>query len=211
MARLLSINIGRPEHVPGHRAPTGIIKRPVEGPVEIGNLGLPGDAVIDRRHHGGPDQAVYVYLQSDYDFWVGELGRSLEPGTFGENLTISGIDGRRLSVGDRFAIGSVLLEVTSHRTPCNTFAARMGDKIWAKRFFKAGRPGAYTRVLTEGSVRAGDPVDYTPFAGEPVLVSDLLALEGQRDIEIDTLKRGLAAPIHPKIRADFEKRLAALG
>lgn len=211
MAQLLSINIGRPEHVPGHRAPTGIIKRPVAGRVEISMLGLPGDAIIDRKHHGGPDQAVYIYLQSDYDFWAGELGRPLDPGTFGENLTISGVDGDSLSVGDRFAIGSVLLEVTSHRTPCNTFAARMGDKTWAKRFFKAKRPGAYARVLTEGVVQSGQEVDYTPFAGEPVLVSDLLALEGQREIEVDTLKRGLASPIHPKIRADFEKRLAALG
>ncbi|MFC5069530.1 MOSC domain-containing protein [Flaviflagellibacter deserti] len=210
MARLLSVNIGRPEHVPGHHAPTGIIKRPVDGPVEIGRLGLLGDAIIDRKYHGGPDQAVYIYLQSDYDFWAGELGRVLEPGTFGENLTISGVDGGRLSVGDRFAIGSVLLEVTSHRTPCNTFAARMGDRTWAKRFFKAGRPGAYARVLQEGALQAGQPIEYTSFMGEPVLVSDLLALEGKRDIEIDMLKRGLASPIHPKIRADFEKRLAAL-
>ena len=68
--RLLSVNIGRPEHIPGHTAPTGIVKRPVSGPVEIGPLGLPGDAVMDTKNHGGFDQAVYLYGQPDYDWWA---------------------------------------------------------------------------------------------------------------------------------------------
>jgi MOSC domain-containing protein YiiM len=206
---VVSVNIGKPEHVEGHTALTGICKTPALFG-EIGTLGVAGDAVLDRKHHGGPDQAVYLYLQSDYDWWAGELGEALPPGIFGENLTIAGIAGDRLSVGDRLTIGDVLLELTMHRTPCNTFAARMGDRKWVRRFHNAGRPGAYARVLVPGSVRAGDRVDYRPFVGTPVYVSELMALDGQRQIDAATLRRALAAPIHYKMRADFEQRLAQL-
>src|SRR5690606_19866241 len=114
------------------------------------------------------------------------------------------------SVGDRFAIGDVLLEVTSHRTPCATLAARMEDPRFLKRFHRAGRPGAYCRVLHTGTVAAGDAVEYLRFAGEPVTVSALLALDGLREIPPETMRRCLAAPVHYKMREDFEQRLARL-
>lgn len=208
---LISVNIGRPEYVPGYEPLTGIVKRAVAGPVAIGPLAVEGDAVLDTMDHGGRDQAVYIYLQSDYDWWNAELGENFASGTFGENLTIAGVAGDRLAVGDRFAIGTALLEVTSHRTPCNTFAARMGDRLWVKRFHNAGRPGAYARVLEPGSVEAGDRADYRPVAAAPVLVSELMALDGVRHIDETTLRRMLAAPLNHKVRAKFEARLAAAG
>lgn len=210
MAILLSINRGRPEPIPAKSSLTGIFKRPVAGAVEIDAQGLKDDAVIDRRHHGGVDQAIYVYFADDYDWWAAKLGGTVEPGTFGENLTISGIEGRAVAIGDRFAIGNVLLEVTSHRTPCAVFAARMGDPRWVKRFHRAGRPGAYCRVIAPGAVEAGMSVGHQPYAGERITVSELMALDGTRELDPDFMRRALTAPVHYKMRADYEDRLARL-
>lgn len=207
-ASLVSVNTGRPQRIPDHSAPTGILKAPRPGPVEIGPLGLADDAVMDKRHHGGPDQAVYLYLQSDYDWWAEELGEPLQPGTFGENLTVGGLEGDKLAVGDRFVIGEVELEITSHREPCSTFAARMSDPKWVRRFHRAHRPGAYLRVLKTGAVEAGMAVTFTPFAGETVRLTELVDIEGVRSVDPDFMRRALKAPIHEKMRAKFEARIA---
>lgn len=208
-ARLVSVNTGKPEKIATRSGLSGIFKRPVDGPVAVGPLGLAGDAILDRKHHGGTEQAVYIYLAADYDWWMEELGRPLEPGTFGENLTIGGLDGAGLAVGDRFTIGEVVLEVTSHREPCATFAARMGDPKWVRRFHRAHRPGAYARVLRSGPVAAGMTVGYAPFSGETVVVAELVDIEGAREIDPEFMRRALKAPLHKKMRADFEARLAA--
>ena len=170
--KVTSVNIGRPERIAGYKRKTGIVKRPAQEAVEIGPLGLAGDAVLDTKNHGGPDQAVYIYGQPDYDFWAGELGRDLPPGLFGENLTIDGLESRKMLIGDRLRIGDVVLEVTSPRIPCNTFAARMGDPMWVKRFFAVNRPGVYMRVIETGTVTAGMEVEHTPFAGEAIPAID---------------------------------------
>lgn len=209
MAGLISINVGVAQHIPGYKPLTGIIKMPVDS-AEIGKLGIAEDAVCDRKHHGGVDQAIYVYFADDYQFWATELNRRIEPGTFGENLTIAGITGSSVAVGDRFDIGPVVLEVTSHRTPCMTFAARMGDRGFVKRFHRAGRPGAYCRVLEPGRIDASMPVSFLPFAGEKITVSTLMALDGKRDIDPDFMRKALTAPIHYKMRADYQDKLASL-
>jgi MOSC domain-containing protein YiiM len=210
LAILASVNIGRPQPVPGKSAKTGIYKTPVEGDVAITREGVAGDAVMDSRHHGGRDQAVYLYFADDYAWWSKELGRDIAPGTFGENLTIGGVEGRQVAVGDRFTIDKAVLEVTSHRTPCNVFALRMGDPKFVRRFHQAGRSGAYCRVITEGAVHAGQPVRHAPFAGERTTVAELMALDGVRDPDPAILRRALLAPVHYKMRADFEERLARL-
>lgn len=210
MARLLSVNVGTAGHLPGFKPLTGIVKAPQAGLVEIDAQGLAADAICDRKHHGGREQAVYLYFQSDYDFWNNQLGRAVAPGTFGENLTVDGIDGTAVAIGDRFQIGPVLLEVTYHRTPCMTFAARMGDPGWVRTFHRAGRPGAYCRVLATGAVEAGMAVDYRPFVGERVTVSELMALDGVRSIDPAFLRRALQTPIREQTRVKYEERLAQL-
>lgn len=209
MATLLSINVGTAQHIPGYSPLTGIVKTPVAS-AAIDRQGMAGDAICDRKHHGGVDQAIYVYFADDYQFWADELGRGIEPGTFGENLTISGVEGRNIAIGDHFAIGSVLLEVTYHRTPCMTFAARMDDRAWVKRFHRANRPGAYCRVLAPGTVESGTTIDYTPYTGERVTVSALMALDGVSDIDPDFMRRALTTPIREKTRFKYEDRLARL-
>jgi MOSC domain-containing protein YiiM len=210
MAILDSINIGQPRTIPTKSAKTGIYKEPIPS-ATLTAQGIDGDAVMDRKHHGGVDQAVYVYFGDDYAWWSQELGETVPPGTFGENLTIAGVEGRSVAVGDRFIVGTVVIEVTSHRTPCMTFALRMGDPKFVRRFHKAGRPGAYCRVITPGLIEAGKPVIFQPFAGERITVSELmLTLDGARDVDAAFLRRALTAPVHYKMRADFENRLARL-
>ena len=209
MAILASINIGQPQTIPGKKSETGIFKEPVDGEIAVTREGLAGDAILNRKHHGGRDQAVYLYFGDDYEWWAGELGRPVTPGTFGDNLTIGGVEGRRVAVGDRFIIDKLVLEVTSHRTPCNVLALRMGDPGFVRRFHNGGRPGAYCRVITEGTIRAGQPVKHVPFEGERTTVSELMELDGVRQPDPAILRRALTAPVHYKMRVDFEAKLAA--
>ncbi|GHA25927.1 molybdenum cofactor biosysynthesis protein [Devosia pacifica] len=210
MPRLVSVNIGQPQPISSKSGMTGIFKKPSAEPVTVTRDGLEGDAIIDRRHHGGVDQAVYVYFTDDYAHWSEALGKPVTAGTFGENLTIDGVEGRSVGAGDRFTIGEVTIEVTAHRTPCSTLAARMEDPTFLKAYHRAGRPGAYCRVLTPGQLQVGQDVVHQPFDGEPVTVAEMMALEGKRDIERDVLRRVLAAPVHHKMRDDFEQRLSRL-
>ncbi|WP_069388004.1 MOSC domain-containing protein [Cellulosimicrobium cellulans] len=146
---------------------TAIDKRPVEGPVRVRRLGLHADLQADRANHGGEDQAVYAYGQDDAEWWSEQLGYPVVPGLFGENLRVRGIPVTAAVVGERWAVGTALLEVTQPRTPCSTFARRLGEQGWVKRFAEANRTGAYLRVLTPGELRAGDAVNvcYRPEHG----------------------------------------------
>lgn len=209
MARLVAVCTGKAEHIEGLGPLTGINKRPVAGPVTIGPLGIEADAILDRKHHGGRDQAIYVYFEQDYDWWERE-SVAVAPGLFGENLVISGSSSARTAIGDRFAIGGAVLEVTYHRTPCMTFAARMGDKFWVKRFHRANRPGAYCRVIQPGTVEAGQDVTITPYQGERITVCDLMAFDLNKDIPLDFMRRAVTTPIREKTRFKFETRLADL-
>lgn len=197
--KILAVCLGRPETLPGKKYKTGINKLAIQGPVMVDAEGLVGDAILDRKHHGGVDQAVYIQGSLDIDWWSRELGRELHYGMFGENLVIEGLESQRLAAGDRFAIGEILLEITSPRMPCATFAAHMGDPKIVKRYTEAARPGAYARVLKGGMVEAGQPVVYTPYTGERVTMQDMMATYGRKLSETDRA-RYLSAPVHYKTR-----------
>jgi MOSC domain-containing protein YiiM len=109
--------------------------------------------------HGGPDKAVYAYAIEDTELWESELGVSLGPGAFGENLTVRGLAVSGAVIGERWELGTALLEVAQPRLPCFKLGLRMGDPGFLKRFAEAGRPGAYLRVVREGDIGAGDRID----------------------------------------------------
>ncbi len=198
--KIRAVCTGNAEMLPGKSYKTGIFKHPIEAGVMIDREGLIGDRICNRKHHGGVDQAVYALGSADLDWWSKELGRDLEPGTFGENLVIEGADSRKISVGDRFETETVELEVTSARIPCATLAVRMDDPGFAKRFVKAGRPGFYCRVLKDGVVQAGDAITYHAYSGSPVLMPEMLQTYG-KNLSDDDGARYIAAPIHHKLRA----------
>lgn len=137
---------------------TAIDKRAAAGRVKVHRLGLTGDIQASRKHHGGHSKALYAYSQEDADFWSAEVGREFEPGKFGENLRVSGIEATHAVIGERWRIGEVLLEVTEPRTPCINFARFLGEPNWVKRFSREGRIGTYLRVVKGGYIEAGDAV-----------------------------------------------------
>ena len=158
--KLLSVNVGSPREIEwlGRREATSIWKSPVEGRVPVRGVNVAGDDQADREFHGGPDKAVYAYAHEDTVWWERELGRELEHGNFGENLTVSGVDVTGAVVGERWEIGTAVLEVAQPPIPCWKLGARMDDASFPVHFAAAGRPGAYLRVVEEGEIGAGDEV-----------------------------------------------------
>ncbi|WP_221148647.1 MOSC domain-containing protein [Rhizobium sp. NZLR8] len=198
--KILALCIGNPERLAGKSYKTGIFKHAVNGAVMIDAEGLVGDAICNSKHHGGVDQAVYLEGSVCLDWWARELGHPINLGTFGENLVIEGLDNRQVAVGDRFMTGELVLEVTSCRIPCATFAARMNDPKFVKRYTQAGRPGIYCRVIANGIVEAGLPVAYAPFSGARVTMPEMMETFG-RQLSVEDRQRYLSAPIHYKLRS----------
>jgi MOSC domain-containing protein YiiM len=157
---VLSVNVGRPRPVErdGKPASTAIWKSPVKGRVAARGVNLAGDGQADRAVHGGHDKAVYAYSIDDTRWWEAELGRTIGPGGFGENLTIEGLDLISSVVGERWDVGTSVLEVSEPRLPCWKLGLRIGDASFPQRFTRAARPGTYLRIIEEGDVGAGDAV-----------------------------------------------------
>jgi MOSC domain-containing protein YiiM len=146
--------------LPGRRpGRSGIDKRPVAGRVAVSELGVDGDVQVNRKYHGGEGQAVYAYAQEDADWWAAELGRELPAGRFGENLRTTGLDLTGALLGERWRVGTALLEVTAPRIPCANFARFWDEPQLVKRFTAHGASGAYLRVLEPGRIGAGDGVE----------------------------------------------------
>lgn len=218
-ARVRSVNVGRAEPNAARRnRPTGIRKRPADGPVQVrepgprrGGLGsgLAGDFIGDSTYHGGTDQAVYAFAREELDFWEQELGREIPDGFFGENLTLSGFDVDDARLGDVWRIGEVLLQVTDARIPCGTFRARMEVRGWLRRFTERGRSGAYLKVLSPGTVRAGLPVELVRRAGHGVGVVDAFrAQTTERDRMPELLRAGEDLCEQLRLRVEKEHRAA---
>jgi len=166
---------------------TGIDKRPVDQPVQIRRLGLDGDSICDTVHHGGVDQAVYAYASEDTEWWqqqlADELSFRLGPGSLGENLTLRGVEVTNSVIGERWQVGGAVLQVAVPRIPCSTFAGYWNIARLPQRFVRAGRPGAYLRVLTEGAVAAGDEVRVLDRPSHGLTLAETLrALTGDRSL-----------------------------
>jgi len=209
---LISINLGEERTLQrkDYVEQTGIFKFPIDRPTQITKLGVEGDVIVSKKHHGGPDQAVYIYGMADYEWWAKEIGKELAPGTFGENLTISKLESAQFDIGDYLYIGDVTLQVTAPRIPCGTFAARMEDPQWVKKFRHAERPGLYCRVLKEGIVNPGDTVSIEKYTGETISILQVFRDYYDKHKSAETIRRHLNAPIAVRVRKSVEKELEAL-
>ena len=200
-----SVNLGHTVDVPwGQLKRSAIDKRPTAARVHVHTRGIEGDEIADLKHHGGVDQAVYAFAGEELDYWSGELGRPLDPGRFGENLTTRGIDVDGSRIGDRWRIGTVVFEIASVRIPCSVFQGFVGEAHWVKRFAEHGRPGAYLRVVATGELAAGDMIEVVESRDHDLTVAHTFrALTTER-----RLLPTLAA--EPRMAASIKRQLAEL-
>jgi len=201
-ARVLSINITSVVHQgewTGSEGRTGIDKRSVSGPIEFKNNGVAGDRIIDTNVHGGYDQAVYAYAKEDALWWEKEIGEEIPAGRFGENLTTEGIDVNAALVGEQWKIGSVILEVSQPRIPCRVFAGFWKRATLIKDFTQAGRPGAYLRIIQEGTAQAGDLIEVIYKPDHSISISDLFSAKSGERSKINEIK------VVPQLSTEFKE------
>jgi MOSC domain-containing protein YiiM len=192
-AKVLSVNVGtvREFEYNGHPARSAIWKAPVVGRIAARGVNLAGDDQADRKAHGGPDKALYAYAVEDARWWGQEIGRPLAYGELGENLTTQGIDVNNALVGERWRIGTVVLEVSEPRIPCWRLGVRMNDKMFPRRFTEALRPGAYLRMAVEGDVGAGDEIAVVERPDHDLTIRDVFRIYNRDRAEVERL---LAVP-----------------
>lgn len=209
MVSLLSINRAdaEPLKVGGRMLHSGHYKKPQDGPLHIDAGGIPGDFIGNQRHHGGADQAIYLYARTDILWWARLLGRELPPGFFGENLTIDHW-WPKPRVGDRLRCGDLLLELAGPRTPCATLEARAGVRGLSRQFIKAERCGAYARVLHAGQLRAGDHFEVIAAPEQYPEITAVFRYWHAKGEDFEFLRAALAAPLAERIADALRSRLA---
>ncbi|MGY1740024.1 MULTISPECIES: MOSC domain-containing protein [unclassified Blastococcus] len=193
---------------------TGIDKRPATGRVAVHALGLDGDVQVNRRYHGGEGQAVYAYAQEDADWWAAELDRDLPAGRFGENLRTAGLDLTGAVLGERWRVGTALLQVTDCRIPCANFERFWGVPRLVRRFTVQGAPGAYLRVLEAGDVGAADLVEVVDRPEHGVTVGTAFRAYTTQKHRLPELAPALATlpeRTRARIAARIERRLTTAG
>jgi MOSC domain-containing protein YiiM len=213
--RLLSVNVSPPKAVPSEDKiiTTGIFKRPVEGRVRLRALNLDGDGQADLKNHGGIHRAVYAYSIENYDYWKRELGRDhFSYGQFGENFTVEGMLEDAVHIGDVFKVGGALVQVSEPRVPCAKLALKMGLPTFPKRFLTSERVGFYLRVLEEGEVGAGDPIESVKTDPERMSVQEFIHLSYFDEGNLESMRKALRiTTLSPDWREWFEEVLAKSG
>lgn len=211
MAKLLSLNVGKPKDVPwqGRTVHTGIFKAPADGPLMVRRLNIDGDGQGDLGGHGGENRAVLVYQRQSYDHWRAELGRDdLEYGQFGENFTVDGLPDAEVCIGDRYRIGEAEFEVTQPRVTCFRVGMRLGEPRMPALLVAHHRPGFYLRVIREGHVEAGDEIVRTRTGRHELSVADVDALLYLPGRDAETLRKAVDIPaLSPGWQGSFRELL----
>ena len=208
-AQVFSVNLAVPRklHSRGRDVPTGIFKEPADGRVRLGRLGLEGDLQADKRYHGGPEKAVYVYASEHGIYWKDTLGLAAPPapGYFGENLTTQGLVEKDVAVGDVYRIGSALLRVTSPRSPCFKLGLRVGSARFVKTFLESGRIGFYMGVVQAGDVGRGDSIERVSRPEKPLFLPQLIGLLFFSPTDPGELETALGSGgLPPSVRSHLE-------
>lgn len=209
-ARLVSVNVGRPRTIEWRGKPvrTSIWKEPVHGRRPVTHLNVDGDAQADLVGHGGEHRAVFVYQLGSYEYWASELGRAItEPGQFGENFTVDGLPDDEVCIGDRFAIGSAVFEVSQPRVTCYKVGIRLDEPRMPALLTGHGRPGFYLRVIQEGVVGAGDAI--VPVSAGPggLTIQGASALLYTPDLDVAALRTAIGIPALPEGWKESFRRL----
>lgn len=213
VGRLVSVNVGMPKDVAWHdkTVHTGVWKSPVDHSVTVRTLNIDGDGQGDLNGHGGENRAVLVYQLESYDHWRRHLDRDdLTAGSFGENFTVTGLPDDEVCVGDRFRIGGAEFEVTQPRVTCFRVGMRLGEPQMPNLLVAHHRPGFYLRVITEGSVAAGDEIVRTRRGRHGLTVAEVDALLYLPGKDVETLRKAVDIPaMSPGWVQSFQELLAA--
>lgn len=207
---VVSVNVALPRVVRAGKDPvlTAIYKSPEVGRVRLTGFNLAGDRQADLNAHGGRNKAVYLYPREHYAYWENELPTmDLPYGAFGENLTATGILEEEARIGDRYRIGTAILQVSQPRMPCFKLGIRFGSEDMPRRFWESGRTGIYFSVVEEGELGVGDRVERIELAAEAVTVADIVRLYRGRDRDPVILARAARAPLRGFWRKDIARWL----
>src|SRR5882672_7041183 len=209
--KLISIQVAIPRTVQyaGEEITTGIFKTPVKKRIPLHPLNLEGDQQADLSVHGGRDKAVYAYPSDHYPYWKKELpGVELPWGSFGENLTTSGLLESAVCIGDRFTIGTAEVVVTQPRLPCFKLNLKFDRDDMVKRFLGSRYTGFYFRVLREGEVGAGDEIIPVHQDENRVSVLDTLRLYLRESDSSELRNRALQVKyLPPSWRKEFSEQI----
>lgn len=190
---------------------SAITKRPREGAVQVLAEGLAPDEQADRRVHGGPEMALHLYPLDHHVWWRSEIGDHPaleEPGGFGSNLAVTGLTEEMVHIGDRFRLGSALIEVSQPRQPCWKIEHRFGHKGMVARIIATGRCGWYFRVIETGEVAAGDSLERIALGAEDWSVARVFrALVAGTATKDELAALADLAPLSPKLREKASLRL----
>lgn len=174
--KIISTNIGERKNIDwkGKIITTGIFKFPIDTSIFLNKEDVKGDAICNREHHGGIEQAVYGYSQSHYGYWKKKY-QSLDwkYGMFGENLTIDNLDETTIHVGDTYQVGECILEATKQRNPCVKLGVRFNDMKIIKQFWNTTMCGVYFKVVQTGNVKVGDTLKLIKKCPKNPTIADL--------------------------------------
>lgn len=212
--KVLHINQGKPKTIVinGKEVSTGIYKEPVTMPINVHPLGLEGDGQADLTVHGGIYQALYAYSVEHYTAWQSELAVDpLPPGTFGENLTVSGLLETDVCIGDVHRIGQIIVQVTSPRIPCFKLGHKLSRPDILKPFLQSGRSGYYLRVLQTGTISADCEIEIIQRHPSNITVRQLLGMHRLGEGDRTALETAIAIEaLAPIVRAELVSKLAKI-
>ncbi len=213
--RIVSLNVGQPRRIAVVNAAgehgvvlTAIFKSPVDGRVALRGYNIDGDRQADLTVHGGPNKAVYAYASEHYPYWRDQLpGMELPYGMFGENLTTAGWTEETVQIGDRFRIGTAVLQVSQPRMPCFKLGIRFNRPDIVKHFWISGLSGIYFSVVDEGEIGAGDAMERIEAAQDSVTVADVVRMYRGDEADRDKLVKASRLPLPGGWKVRIEERL----
>jgi MOSC domain-containing protein YiiM len=177
--KIISVNIAKKKEITWKSKTweTGIFKKEVLYSIYLGKTDVKEDVVIDRKHHGGENMAVYAFAKEHYKYFE-KLYPSVEfnNGIFGENLTVEGLYEKQIKIGDVFTVGKAIIQVSQPRLPCKTLSAVFNTNKIMKDFLNSSYSGIYFKVLKEGEVKKGDEFFLKEEAKNSLSVYDIYSL-----------------------------------
>jgi len=209
--QIISTNIAKSTTIEwrGQQIETGIYKYPVEFPIYLGKEDVVNDQVIDRRYHGGPDKACYLYSANHYPFWKTRYpDLDWQWGMFGENLTVQGLSETEVCIGNIYQVGEAIVQVTQPRQPCFKLGIRFGDQKVVDDFWNLPFPGVYVRVLQSGNVKKGDELELIDRNADGLSISRIFSIFRSASIDLELILKALGNQLLAEsCRRDIQKIL----